>query len=125
MEALYKTVLEGYHNNVMEQEELKQQLAEKEKELKNAIIPKFNIGQDVWFIYDKNDDCDYTILNKKVMAFSHNNYGTSYFEFAMSDDGTGNTIWYGYIDSRYVFATKEEAEAKLKQLTHQHEDKGE
>ena len=106
-------------------QEKQARIYELEGKLKNAIIPKFNIGQEVWFIYDEKDDGNYTILNKKVMAFSFSNYGVNYFEFAMSDDGTGNTIWYGYIDSKYVFATKEEAEQKLKQLTHQHEDKGE
>ena len=50
------------------------------------------------------------------MAYTYSSYEGDYFEYAMSDDGTRDTIWYGYIDSRYVFATKEEAQAKLEEL---------
>ena len=95
-------------------QEKNKRIAELEEQLRNAIVPKFKIGQEVWFIYDENDDFDYTILNKKVMAYTYSSYDGDYFEYAMSDDGTQYTIWYGYI--RHVFATKEEAEAKLKEL---------
>ena len=91
-------------------------IAELEEQLKNAIVPKFKIGQEVWFVYDENDDCNYTILNKKVMAYNYFSYEGGYFEYAMSDDGSRDTIWYGYVDARYVFATKEEAQAKLEEL---------
>lgn len=102
-----------------ENDKLKQQIADLEEQLKNAIVPKFKIGQEVWFIYNfEDDDTNETlgILHKKVMAYTYSNYEGDYFEYAMSDDGTRDTIWYGYIDSRYIFATKEEAQAKLKEL---------
>ena len=53
---------------------------------------------------------------KKVMAINYNSYDGNNFEYAMSDDGTRNTIWYGYVDEEYVFATKEEAEQRLKEI---------
>lgn len=109
----YRHKRNAYRNKVRV---LQKQLATMENALENAIIPKFKKGQEVWFIYDENDDYNYTILNKKVMAFTYNNYEGDLFEYAMSDDGTRDTIWYGYIEERYVFATKEEAEAKLKEL---------
>ena len=102
---------------VKESEAKDKRIAELEEQLKNAIVPKFKIGQDVWFVYDENDDCNYTILNKKVMAYNYFSYEGGYFEYAMSDDGTRDTIWYGYIEDKYVFTTKEEAEAKLEELT--------
>lgn len=86
------------------------------EQLENAIVPKFKVGQEVWFVYDENDDFNYTILNKKVMAYNYFSYEGGYFEYAMSDDGTRDTIWYGYISEKFVFTTKEEALAKLKEL---------
>lgn len=101
-----------------ENKELKQRIAELEEQLKNAIVPKFKKGQEVWFVYNDSDTWEdaYKVLHKKVMAVSYNNYEGNYFEYAMSDDGTRDTIWYGYIEDKFVFATKEEAFAKLEEL---------
>lgn len=94
---------------------LSDKIEELEERLSNCIEPKYKIGQDVWFIYD---DDEYTILHKKVMAFNYNSYDGGHFTYAMSDDGTQETIWYGYINDKYVFATQEEAKAKVKELKH-------
>ena len=98
-------------------EEKDQQIAELEEQLKNAIVPKFKKGQEVWFIYNFEDDNETLgILHKKVMFYTYNNYEGDYFEYAMSDDGIRDTMWYGCVDSKYIFATKEEAQEKLKEL---------
>lgn len=106
-------------DELYEYQQKDQRIAELEEQLKNAIVPKFKKGQEVWFVYDDSDtwEADYKVFHKKVMSISYNNYEGDYFEYAMSDDGTRDTIWYGYIEEKYVFATKEEAQAMLKKLT--------
>jgi hypothetical protein len=96
-----------------ENERLKTELAELKQ---NAIVPKFKVGDEVWFLYDENDDNNFTIMHKKVMAFTCGTYDYLHFEYAMSDDGTQDTIWYGYINEKFIFATKSEAEEALKKL---------
>ena len=99
--------IQDIENGICKIERLEKELAELKE---NAIVPKFKVGDEVWFLYDENDDNNFTIMHKKVMAFTFNN------EYAMSDDGTRYTLWYGYIDLKYVFATLAEAEEALKKL---------
>jgi len=96
-----------------ENNRLKTELAELKQ---NSIVPKFKVGDEVWFLYDENDDNKYKIYCKKVMAFNCGTYDYLHFEYAMSDDGTQDTIWYGYINEKFIFATKSEAEEALKKL---------
>lgn len=65
---------------------------------------------------EEDDDTNNKILCKKVMAFTCSTYDGLHFEYAMSDDGTRDTIWYGYIDEKFIFATYEQAEEALKKL---------
>ena len=78
-------------------DEKDQRIAELEEQLKNAIVPKFKIGQEVWYI-----------VQEKIKS-----YKIAYIEginFRYCDkDGS----WLGEKD---LFATKEEAEQKLKEL---------
>lgn len=108
-------MVDALHKTIYNQD---QRIVELEEQLKNAIVPKFKKGQEVWFVDDVRDswDANYEVFHKKVMAISYNNYEGDHFEYAMSDDGTRDTIWYGYIDEKFVFATEEEAEAKLREL---------
>lgn len=93
--------------NAFLEEELKEKdkrIAELEEQLKNAIVPKFKVGQEVWFVYGKGI--------KKCTIF-------------MLHIDKGGVVYEGYVDdTRYsicckdksVYATKEEAEAKLQQM---------
>ena len=61
-------------------------------------MPKFKVGQTVWYISDTN----------KVFSFKINNIGGLYFRYY--DD---NGFW---LHEKELFTTKAEAEAKLKEL---------
>lgn len=79
-------------------QEKNQRIAELEEQLKNAIVPKFKIGQEVWYISDTN----------KVFSFKINNIGGLNFRY-YDDDG----FW---LHEEELFATKKEAQAKLEEL---------
>lgn len=107
------------------------------------IETKFDIGQDVWVVYkywydgvltkirhqlfDKklveitgiyvNIDCTLYIFTPKHADTIHN--------YVVFKDNLLDKISDRYIDDYWLFSTETEAEQKLKQLTHQHEDKGE
>lgn len=72
-----------------------QRIAELEEQLKNAIVPKFKIGQEVWWIYKDDIIESYVISDIRFMCFG--------------DDGC-------WLEDKELFATKEEAQAKLKEL---------
>ena len=81
------------------------------EQLKNAIVPKFKINEDVYIIWHG------MIIDVDIKAIGENEYyvDTCHFDLA---DGYGGI----FVDENEIFKTYEEAE---KQLTHQHEDKGE
>ena len=79
-------------------------IIELEEQLKNAIVPKFKIGQEVWRIDPENDvssgevwKIEINRVQTKYTVFWGNDYEDVYFEYEL-------------------FTTKEEAEAKLKEL---------
>ena len=61
---------DGVNNELLKiKQMLYEQIAELEKQLKNAIVPKFKIGQEVWFLYDEYDDYNYALLQKKSNGY--------------------------------------------------------
>ena len=73
-------------------------IAELEEQLKNAIVPKFKVGQEVWFIWGKS-----------VMSFIVTRIDIEIKNCVLI--GYGNKYWYQFEEN--CFATKEEAQAKL------------
>lgn len=85
-----------------------QRIAELEEQLKNAIVPKFKIGQEVWFIDTRVNDFNehkYIIQYFEIQAIRFDN-----FDFEYED------CWGDIVVQNDLFATKEEAQAKLKEL---------
>ena len=87
-----------------ENKQLKQRIAELEEQLKNAIVPKFKIGQEVWYVEDKFTMESGEILEIQIWDLKKDNivYVIEY----------GGNVWC----ESAIFATKEEAQAKLKEL---------
>lgn len=79
-------------------------IEELEERLSNCIEPKFKIGQEVWFIDGK-------IVCGEVEEFDYvvSKYKEFYNYFI---DG------YGWVLQKQLFATEEEAKAKVKELKH-------
>lgn len=89
--------------------ELEKQLAEKDKMLENAIVPKFKVGQEVWvigFIENKYGAFQEPI-SKTVTATIQRLDGFDYCE--LNEEGN----FYCDLD---VFATEQEAQQELKEL---------
>ena len=86
--------------NLLNQQE--QRIAELEEQLKNAIAPKFKVGQEVWYI-DR-----YGVQKDIIVSFTYFSIENEIL-YKMHDE---------IIDHRekYIFATKEEAQAKLEEL---------
>ncbi len=85
-----------------------QRIAELEERLKNAIVPKFKVGQEVWWIdtiMNSFNEQRYRIESYLIDSIVITNKQFRYY----GDDG----LWLG---DNELFATKEEAEAKLKEL---------
>ena len=86
-----------------------QRIAELEEQLKNAIVPKFKVGQEVFVIEGKNtrnsviDEIYWTSCKNCFEYYTRLIYGV-------------NDVQYETIDENEIFATKEEALAKLKEL---------
>lgn len=79
-----------------------QRIAELEEQLKNVIVPKFKIGQEVWYI-DR-----YGVQKDTIVSFTYFSIENEIL-YKMHDE---------IIDHRekYIFATKEEALKKLEEL---------
>jgi hypothetical protein len=96
-----------------------QRIAELEEQLKNAIVPKFKIGQEVWYIED-NQVNSATIDD---MWIEFNGGIEHYFNLDLSDgfgliSKANDEKWEPHfgIGTYYVFGSEQEAEAKLKEL---------
>lgn len=99
-----KNMYEAYLKILNEKD---QQIAELEEKLKNSIRPKFKVEQEVFVIYEgivKN-----TTINS-ITIFEGNEF-TYYCKYI-----DGERV-YLEIEEQDLFATKEEAEAKLRELT--------
>lgn len=80
-----------------------QRIAELEKQLKNAIVPKFKRGQDVWCVYPTNEHRQGFVFELEFVGYTKDKIIcriTDNEEFEYDE----------------VFATKEQAQAKLKEL---------
>ena len=102
-------------NNSIENKKLKQRIAELEEQLKNAIVLPISVGQEIYYLYkeDIDGDVNYTIDKGLVFSFSFG-IDSNWF-FAIYDSGL--SYWHLLEDfNSEVFATKEEAQAKLKEL---------
>lgn len=87
-----------------------------EKELENAIVPKFKIGQEVWFVRYFNAGC-YEFDYGKVIQIKITEYDGIFYEMEYLNKCE---IDFRSRHEKYVFATKEEAQAKLEALKGDH-----
>ena len=76
-----------------------------EEQLKNAIVPKFKIGQEVWYVWNKSQVIPFKCKIENIVYDSSKNYKLKY-----------DSEHYICMQEQHLFATKEEAEAKLKEL---------
>jgi hypothetical protein len=91
-----------------------QRIAELEEQLANSIRPKFKIGQEVWFINETLE----VMHNGKINAFEMYKFKDRPYEFWYDIDYVdGNTEYSDEVSDEVVFATKEEAQAKLEEIT--------
>ena len=86
-----------------------ERIAELEEQLKNAIVPKFNVGQNVWTIRHNNYIYNTRIDEIKVVGIDGKNEIFYYYDqpgsYAHCEEMEDN-----------LFATKKEAQAKLEEL---------
>ena len=90
---------------VKETEAKDQRIAELEDQLKNAIVPKFKKGQEVFYINSRNKISSGIIYNVRYDSMKGFDY---YIPMLQIEDFR--------IKEESLFTTKEEAEAKLKEL---------
>ena len=89
-----------------------QRIAELEEQLKDCIRPKFKIGQEVWFVRYFNAGC-YEFDYGKVIQIKITEYDGIFYEMEYLNKCE---IDFRSRHEKYVFATKEEAQAKLEEL---------
>lgn len=95
-----KNMYEAYLKILNEKD---QQIAELEEQLKNAIVPKFKYGQDVWCVYPTNEHRQGFVFELEFVGYTKDKIIcciTENEEFEYDE----------------VFETKAEAEAKLREL---------
>lgn len=83
-----------------------QQIAELEEQLKNAIVPKYKIEQEVFVIYEG-------IVKKTTINSITIFEGNEFSYYCKHIDGER---FYLELEEQDLFATKAEAEAKLREL---------
>lgn len=86
-----------------------QRIAELEEQLKNSIRPKFKIGQEVWFVSDPYAARYAKVRHMKIEEISISLIFVERGVMYAGDD------WAGISESE-LFATKQEAQAKLEEL---------
>lgn len=89
-------------NAISELDDQQQQIADLQHRLSNCIEPKFKIGQEVYFICDPNR----IISGWKIADYE-------YYKQQYIIENKDSIDW---IHKDRIFATKEEAEAKLREL---------
>lgn len=105
LEEIYDSSIDDYPNNLTIYgilNDQQQRIAELEEQLKNAIVPKFKVGQEVYVICDPNR----IVSGWKIADYEY--YKQQYI--IENKDGID------WIHKDRIFATKEEAEAKLREL---------
>ena len=87
-----------------------QRIAELEERLKNAIVPKFKIGQKVYKVYTPNQKYPFEF---KIIGFKiTKSKGEDNIFYNVEEDGFDM----GWYPDEILFATEEEAQAKLEEL---------
>lgn len=89
-----------------------QRIAELEEQLKNAIVPKFKIGQMV-YTYNKYQDCVYILdlISVHIERYETSKFNSLVYMAKRLKDGFIS----GYLEED-LFATREEAEQRLNEL---------
>ena len=106
LEEIYDSSIDDYPNNLTIYgilNDQQQRIAELEEQLKNAIVPKFKYGQDVWCVYPTNEHRQGFVFELEFVGYTKDKIIcciTENEEFEYDE----------------VFETKAEAEAKLKEL---------
>lgn len=102
MSGSFIDMIDALHKTIYNQD---QRIAELEEQLKNAIVPKFKINEDVYIIWHG------MIIDVEIKAIGKNEYyvDTCHFDLA---DGYGGI----FVDEDEIFKTYEEAQAKLEEL---------
>ena len=92
--------------------EFSERIAELEEQLKNAIVPKFKVGQTV-YTFNKNTECVYELCIKiiRIEINEISKFNSLVYLAERLEDGN----FFGYFEVE-LFATKAEAIAKLKEL---------
>lgn len=91
-----------------------QRIAELEEQLKNAIVPKFKVGQEIWEITPL---MSWEIKRIEWHKFNGGNGDVVVEIYRLGHDGTDDyNCCIMPVDNDRFFATKEEAQAKLKEL---------
>lgn len=93
--------------HIRKRKRLQQQIADLEEQLKNAIVPKFKIGQEIYYYHIARNKT-YSGYVEDIQWFATRN-GIYYRISQLQRD-------YFWIREDEIFATKEEAQAKLKEL---------
>ena len=92
--------------------EFSERIAELEEQLKNAIVPKFKVGQTV-YTFNKNTERVYELCIKiiRIEINEISKFNSLVYLAERLEDGN----FFGYFEVE-LFATKAEAIAKLKEL---------
>jgi len=103
-------ISEDLHLNWLNQQA--ERIAELEEQLKNAIVPKFKIGQEI-YTFNKYQDCVYTLylISIHIEQYETTEFNNLVYRARRLKDGFIG----GYLEEE-IFATKEEAQAKLQEL---------
>lgn len=110
---LFNAIWTNWREDVKEKD---QRIAELEEQLKNAIVPKFNIGKEVWVNDWTGQLRTGRIYEIQINSVLHDQqplvtYLVDFYGNYEDDDQEND-----YYEEKDVFATKEEAEAKLEEL---------
>ena len=92
--------------------EFSERIVELEEQLKNAIVPKFKVGQTV-YTFNKNTECVYELCIKiiRIEINEISKFNSLVYLAERLEDGN----FFGYFEVE-LFATKEEAEQKLAEI---------
>lgn len=88
--------------------EIKHKLEQELAELKEkAIVPRFRIGQEIWYVYNKYQKYPFRCVIDKIVYDSSKNHKFRY--------DTSGELYIG-VKEEDLFATEQEAQDKLKEI---------
>ena len=110
---LFNAIWTNWREDVKEKD---QRIAELEEQLKNALCPKFRTYQSIFYITQfytsTKGNPEYDIISDKYYVAENENEIILGWNYAKDF----NQRKYYYVRKDWVFATKEEAESKLREL---------